>query len=341
MRPHILKQVLPLVALCLLARTSTAATPDYAIADLYDHHWVSTADPDALQTTAGIAQMLIEYDVVVFGEFHGHPGIHLAQMQLMKEMHQLGPKLSLSLEQFERDTQTVIDDYLNSKIGEKTLRNKARAWDNYPSSYRPLVEYAKQHQLPVIAANAPTNAVTCVGRKGLEILDAMPENDRPHVAKTIDIPEGAYKDQYMDFLTNNSSHGGDSGEEANATMRAMANRSFAAQVTRDETMAESIALHLQRHPQQQVLHLTGHFHSESFLGTVERLSKRMPQLKIAVVNPISFSEDNPSWNKDDLDTGTLLLLVKALPEEFVQEDNAIEWSREILKKRKGNECYIE
>lgn len=340
-----LKQLVPVVAIYLLVGTGCAATPDYTIAHLYDHQWIDSSRPDSQQTTADIAHVLAEYDVVIFGEFHGHPGIHLAQLQLMEQMHQLRPGLSLSLEQFERDTQAIIDDYLDSRIGEQTLRHKARAWDNYPSSYRPLMEYAKQHQLDVIASNAPKNAVVCVGKKGLEILDSMPEKDRQYVAGTIDVSDGAYKDQYMEFLNSssahgNSSHGGCSDEEAKAIMQTMTNRSFAAQATRDDTMAESIALHLQRYPQRQVLHLTGHFHSESFLGTVERLSKRMPELNIAVINPITLGSDGPSWSKDDLNTGTVLLLVKELPEDFVQQDNVIAWSRDVLKKRAGNECYI-
>ncbi len=333
--------LLAILASCLTACTSTAARPEYPITQLYKHYWLNTAIPDQPQTTASIAQSLAEYDVIFFGEFHGHPGIHLAQMQLLETIQSLRSELTLSMEQFERDTQPYIDDYMAGEIGEQYLRDKARAWDNYPTSYRPLIEYAKQHQLPVLAANAPKQAVICVGRKGLEILDEMPDTDRQHVAADIDVSDSAYRDRYMSFLSHNTSHGAGSGGDASEAMQAMANRSFAAQTVRDETMAESITQHLQRNPNRLVLHLTGHFHSDSFLGTVERLSRRMPELKIAVITPISLNRDQPSWKQTDLDTGTVLLLVGQLPDDFVQSDHAMAWSREILHQRMGNECNIQ
>ncbi len=336
---------LVLFVITLATFISIAARPDYAITNLYDSHWVNTASPDEAYNVSSIAQKLSPFDVIIFGELHRHPGIHLAQMQLMQQLHQLRPDLSLSLEQFERDTQAILDAYLAGSIGEQHMRDTARAWDNYPSSYRPLVEYARQHQLSVIAANAPKNAVICVGRKGLEILEAMPEEDRKHVAIDIDVSDGAYKQKFMDFLNNNSSHGGGShgsklSDESSAIMKTMAARSFAAQVVRDETMAESIALYMQANPQHQLLHLTGQFHSASYLGMVERLARRMPELNIAVINPITLNQEKTSWQQADLETGTVLLLVGQLPEKFVEQDNAKKWSREILKKRKANECNI-
>jgi uncharacterized iron-regulated protein len=64
-----------------------------------------------------------------------------------------------------------------------------------------------------------------------------------------------------------------------------AERSFAAQVMRDDTMAESIASFLRGKPGAKVMHVTGAFHVEDRLGTVERLTLRAPQLKIAMLLP--------------------------------------------------------
>lgn len=76
----------------------------------------------------------------------------------------------LSLEQFERDVQGVLDEYLAGRIGERALTERGRAWDNYGPSYRPLLLFARDHGLPVIAAEAPTWTISCIGQQGVEVL---------------------------------------------------------------------------------------------------------------------------------------------------------------------------
>ena len=83
------------------------------------------------------------YDVVFIGELHDHIANHLAEMALLKALQARMPAIALSMEQFERDVQPVVDDYLAGRIGEESLKSKGRAWRNYAEAYRPLVEYAK------------------------------------------------------------------------------------------------------------------------------------------------------------------------------------------------------
>jgi len=81
---------------------------------------------------------LKDYDVVFVGEFHDHIANHLAEMALLRAVHERAPKLALSMEQFERDRQQKVDDYLAGKIGEETLTSDL-GWRNYAEAYRPLV----------------------------------------------------------------------------------------------------------------------------------------------------------------------------------------------------------
>ena len=132
---------------------------------------------------------------------------------------------------------------------------------------------------------------------------------------------------------------GESGDDMSEMMQAMIMKSFSSQVLRDDTMAESIALHLQDHPGRKVLHLDGNFHSASHLGTVERLKLRMPDLKIAVINPIAVEDNNsPAWTDEDAATGDYILLVREMPEMFVCEARELEFQRKTIKKRMGNKC---
>jgi len=380
-----------------------------SLTDVYDVAWIRSED-GSVKSLEQVADELSKFDVVFFGEFHGHSGIHLAQMQLFAALQQRNTNMTLSLEQFERDTQHLVDLYLEGKIGEKVLQEEGRAWPNYAQSYRPLVEFAKDNSLPVVASNAPKQAVICVSKKGPEILDQIPMPDRNWVARELHIEEGAYLDKYRSFIENSSTHGPNAPDETDPNdncvdigttimsrvehsdsadedskkagktdkkghmaaggmgkkghmaggsdekeldadaqkaadaerdkiMQAMVMKSFSAQVTRDDTMAESIAMHLQANPGRKVMHLDGNFHSASHLGTVERLKLRMPELKIAVVNPIA-AEDNkaPAWTNEELATGDYILLVQQVPQEFMCKARELDYQMKVIRKRMGNKC---
>jgi uncharacterized iron-regulated protein len=375
-------------ALSDTSKTGTSAAKVAPLTDLYDTVWVRSED-GSVKSLEQVADDLSQFDVVFFGEFHGHSGIHLKQMQIFAALQQRNSNMTLSLEQFERDTQPLVDLYLEDKIGEKVLEEDGRAWPNYEQSYRPLVEFAKDNSLPVVASNAPRQAVICVSKKGPEIIDEIPMPDRLWVAKELHIEEGPYLDKYRSFMENSSTHGPnkketsknencaaidaytashaahtDSGKtddtvaaadtgkkehdmdakmggggDMTKIMQAMIKKSFAAQVLRDDTMAESIAMHLQANPGRKVLHLDGNFHSASHLGTVERLKLRMPELKIAVINPIAVEGNKaPSWTDEDLATGDYILLVKQVPEMFICESRELAFQRKTIKKRMGNKC---
>jgi len=387
-------------ALSDTSKTVTSAAKVAPLTDLYDTVWVKSED-GSVKSLEQVADDLSQFDVVFFGEFHGHSGIHLKQMQIFAALQQRNPNMTLSLEQFERDTQPLVDLYLAGKIGEKVLQEDGRAWPNYEQSYRPLVEFAKDNDLPVVASNAPKQAVICVSKKGPEIIDEIPMPDRLWVAKELHIEEGAYLDKYRSFIENSTTHGPnkdlddtnknencvdidaytashaahtDTGEKDSMAasmvdkkdhmadagadkkedgmdakmaaggdmekiMQAMVMKSFSSQVLRDDTMAESIAMHLQDNPGRKVLHLDGNFHSASHLGTVERLKLRMPELKIAVINPIAVGDNNaPAWTDEDLSTGDYILLVREVPEMFICESRELEFYRKTIKKRMGNKC---
>ena len=268
-------------------------------------------------TVAEAADELKNYDVIFFGEWHDHTGNHLAEMDLFREIHARSPQLILSMEQFERDVQPVMDDYLAGRIGEEALLRRGRAWGNYAESYRPLVEFAKDHGLPVIAANAPASLVRCVGEKGPGFLSQLDPEKRLWGAATLHLEDGPYKDKFMRFLAEDGSHGAPASSPDSAAANA---RAFAAQVLRDDTMAESIANSLQKNRGRKVVHVTGDFHVESGLGTVERLRDRMPGLKIAVVAPVEASDpEHPGVSAADAKNGDFLFLLRAEPKEYVSD----------------------
>ena len=268
------------------------------------------------------ADDLAQYDVVFFGEAHGHAANHLAQMQIFKRLYARNPNLTLSMEQFERSAQPIMDQYLTGEIGEEVLRDQGNAWEHYTSSYRPLVEFAKTKSLPVIAAEVPGNMVSCVGEEGPGFLERLTGEPRAWIADELNLQDGPYKDRYLTFLSQAAGHGAGGAEMSEDEVNRINDLRFAAQVSRDDTMAESIAMHLKDNPGRQVMHINGSFHSAALLGTVERLLLRMPDLKVANIHPVLVEDgDAPSFAADMVGEGQYLLLIQPTPKRFVKMEN--------------------
>ncbi len=70
----------------------------------------------SLQT---LVESLKDVDVVFIGEFHGNQASHLLEAQLQAKLYQQRPNQVVSLEQFNRDQQAILNRYLDGEIGEK------------------------------------------------------------------------------------------------------------------------------------------------------------------------------------------------------------------------------
>lgn len=282
-------------------------------------------------TIQNLAQAIEKSDVVFIGEFHGNHASHLLEMQLQTALYKLRPQQVLSMEMFNRDQQTILNRYLDDEVGEKYLINEAPAWPNYTGSYRPMVEFAKQHFIPVIAANAAADIVRCIGEQGQTYIKLLQKEERDWIAREAFIDNADYRQKFYDFM--------DSMRPMDETRKA---KSYSAQLARDNTMAESILKALQDFPQHQVVHLNGSFHSEAFLGTVALLKQRRPELKITVITPLGVENpQHPSWTEEDLKLGDYLYLVTRQPKEF--QSNA--YKRQIRQamfknaKQKNDRCH--
>ncbi|NPA72581.1 MAG: ChaN family lipoprotein [Gammaproteobacteria bacterium] len=226
-----------------------------------------------------LALRLRNYDVVFIGEFHGNHASHLLEARLLHALHQQRSNIALSMEMFDRDQQPLLDQYLDSEVGETFLINEAPTWPNYRAAYRPLIEYAKQNFIPVIAANAPADTVRCIARNGAGYLKKLSPDGLMLISATPFRTDMRYKNKYLTLIE---------------TLRNLSpqrkEQSYLAQLTRDNTMAESIYQAWLNAPDQQIVHINGSFHSAQHLGTVSALKALDPTLNIAVISPIRIAE---------------------------------------------------
>ncbi len=227
-------------------------------------------------TIEQLADELTQYDVIFFGEYHDNAILHRMEIDLLKALYKKNPNLAVSMEMFERDVQPTLDRYLAGDIAETQFLETARPWGNYPTDYRPLIEFAKEKRLHVIAANVPRRLAAEVSRGGMEAFEAFPEKDKRYAARKLNAPDDDYKKRFMNTMSGGMHPMGKSNKEF----------LYMAQCLKDDTMAESIANHREQFPEQKIIHFCGDFHSNSYLGTVSRLATLMPELKIAVITPV-------------------------------------------------------
>ncbi|WP_293787001.1 ChaN family lipoprotein [uncultured Pedobacter sp.] len=223
-------------------------------------------------------------DVLFFGEDHNDSVGHYLEMELLQKLHSKYPlKMALSLEMFHTDVQTEVDEYLAGLISEKNFVKESRAWGNY-KDYRPLIEYAKENRIKVIAANAATRYSNAVTFSGLKVLEKFPKASFTFLPPLpIDTAQGRYYEKFTETL----------GGHNMGTMKI-----YQTQNLWDATMAWSIHKCIKANKGIKILQLNGRFHSDEKLGTLAKLKQLDPRLKI--LNISSFSDESftdPKWAK--------------------------------------------
>jgi uncharacterized iron-regulated protein len=217
--------------------------------------------------------------VTFLGESHDDPVAHYLEEQIL--LRTWDPDAALSLEMFERDVQYVLDEYLAGLITENHLVASGRAWKNYASDYRPLIEFAKEKKMPVIAANAPRRYVNRVNRLGVAALAEIgPEGARF-------LPPLPYAEASADYAARFTRVMEEHQEEGKPPSPRSIALGLEAQGLWDASMAYSIADFLTRHPGKRVLHVNGAFHTAHRLGIVEHLLRYRPGTPLVVVTILS------------------------------------------------------
>ncbi|MDR6944445.1 ChaN family lipoprotein [Mucilaginibacter pocheonensis] len=271
-----------LLVILLLTCLSSVALGQDTLTTHYKIYRTSTQKP---VTITDIVDNAAKTDVLFFGEEHNDSTAHNLEYAIFKDLANKYPhQTALSMEMFQTDCQLVLNEYLGDLIREKNLITEARAWPNY-NDYRPLVEFAKQNHLPVIAANAPSRYTSMVTHGGLASLQQLSAQAKTYLPPLpIDTATGAYYDKFVKTM---------GGHEAMAGMQM-----YQSQNLWDATMAWSIAQFLKSHPGFKILQLNGGFHSEEKLGAVAQLKKYAPNARILTIAAYTDDNpDNPDWTK--------------------------------------------
>ena len=214
-------------------------------------------------------RVLAQNDIVLFGEYHNNAIAHWLQLSVTKDLFEKR-KLTLGAEMFERDNQQALEYYLQGKINAKGLDSLARLWKNYPTDYAPLVNFAKENNIPFTATNIPRKYASLVSKKGFTGLDSLTAQEKSWMAP---LPM-AYDPElpgYKNMIAMMGGHGGENLPKA--------------QASKDATMAHFIVT--TQVPGSLFIHYNGSYHSENYEGIGWYLAKTNPLLKIKTITTVS------------------------------------------------------
>ncbi len=250
-------------------------------------------------------------DVVFFGEQHDDPATHSAEAAVLAGIGARRGEVIVTLEMFERDVQPLLDQYLAGNISEKNFLDGARPWDRYTTDYRPMVELARVHGWPVIAANVPRRIASAVGKKGLAVLDTIARVERAWAAAENQCPKDAYYTKFAATMTGHSAGGGPPTAGDATAMARMTDLFYEAQCVKDETMGESIANAMTRWPGRLVYQVDGAFHSDGGLGTAARVTRRVPSAKTVVLTGVPIADLSKADGKSNAAIADYVLFTRA------------------------------
>ncbi|NJN62128.1 MAG: ChaN family lipoprotein [Coleofasciculaceae cyanobacterium RL_1_1] len=133
-------------------------------------------------TRTALLDRLADAHVIYLGEYHDRAYDHQAQLEIIRELQARNPKLTIAMEMFQRPFQGAINAYLAGEIDETDLIDRTEyetRW-GYPwELYAPILRFAREAGIPVIAANAPMELTRKVAAAGLAGLSGEDFRDVP------------------------------------------------------------------------------------------------------------------------------------------------------------------
>ncbi len=273
-----------LIKLCALSLSMFLLCSSAAIAE-------PTANPQPEQTYTNqeILQQLLKARIVYLGETHDSIEDHQAQLAIIQKMQRQNPKIAIALEMFQRPFQSALDEYLAGKITEEQLIEQTeynQRWRFPWEYYAPIMRFAKENKLRLLALNTPTEVTRKVATQGLESLTA---DEKIHIPPLSEIrtDNAEYRQILLEVYQQHQK-----AAQGNSTAF---ERFLQAQVLWDETMAEKIAQFVKANPDYQVVVLAGKGHIVYGYGIPSRVERRLGVGKVKMRSVLfNLPTDSPS-----------------------------------------------
>jgi len=236
-------------------------------------------------------------DIVLFGEYHTNPISHWLQLELTNDLYKArGEELILGAEMFEADNQLIIDEYFAGLVPQKRFEEEARLWNNYQTDYKPLLEFAKENGLRMIATNIPRRYASMVSSGGFESLETLSDQAKSYIAP-LPVEYDAELPGYKSMLSMMGMPGKGGPDPQNFPK---------AQAIKDATMGWNIAQNLKEG--QHFIHFHGTYHSNNYEEIYWYLGKYKPNAKIITIATV-LQSDLEVLDEENMNLADFIIIV--------------------------------
>ncbi len=211
--------------------------------------------------------------VVYVGELHDDYSNHMTQLGIIQRLHAINPDIAIGMEQFQQPFQNVLDQYISGKLDEKELIRRSEWMERWKFDYRlyrPILSYAREQHIPVIALNISSETVSMVSKSGIE---GLSDDDRKMVPEQIDYSDQKYRERLEKIYAKHAHKEQQSFE-----------RFLQVQLLWDEAMASRAAKFMVANPKTQLVVLAGIGHLMYGSGIPQRVGRRVKS-KMAIILP--------------------------------------------------------
>jgi len=219
-------------------------------------------DLEKTATLSTLMDSLAQERVVYVGETHTAYEDHLLQLEILKGMQAQQGNLAIGVEWFQWPFPEYLDAYLAGDITEAGMLDKTGYYDRWSFDYRlyrPIIAYAREKGIPVIALNAPAELTSAISSADIEALSGELVEMLPN---SYDFTDTDYRRRLESFYSEHP----DSGGSFEGFMQV--------QLTWDESMAQRVSEYLKSDPDNRMLVLAGSGHVEYRSGIPARVTRR-------------------------------------------------------------------
>ncbi len=225
---------------------------------------IPALDLTSLATVKGILPRLEKQRAIFIGERHTQFADHLVQLAIIKGLHDRGVPLAIGMEQFQFPFQHHLDAYIAREIDEKMLLRETEYFQRWGFDYRlyqPILHFAREHGIPLLALNLPNAIPQTVAQEGRKALTFDQQRMLP---EKIECSDSGYKARLRKAFEKHPKSKERDFEDF-----------WEAQLLRDETMAERVAHYLEQHPHRTIVVLAGRGHIAYGSGIPGRVERRL------------------------------------------------------------------
>ncbi len=266
----------------------------------------AAVDVSALKTLSNAIEAAASKKIVYVGEYHDRFSNHAVELRVIRELFGKNKKLAIGMEMFQRPFQQFLDEYIAGTIDEREFLKKSeyfKRWVFDYNLYKPILDFARQEKIPVIALNMRREITDKVAAGGL---DSLTEEERKEIPARMDFSDLDYRERLKSVFEQH---------EAQEGLKTNFDFFFQVQILWDETMAQSVDEYLKKNPYRQMIVLAGSGHLMYGAGIPTRAHRRNGLDYTIILNDADIDQDIANYvvfpqSLDGVTAPKLMVLLK-------------------------------